>query len=999
MILRLVRTEEGNTSTSTALPTPIPSPKPTPTPIPDVALAELFANTITTPGKPVPSLSPSPARALSCPPMPVTPIPIPEYVAAAIRIYDFYTWAIYITAFDELPYIYMTTDDYPALQALCNSAGYATNSTIVRFWLPDTSCQQYVTLSYVGTNPQPPTPSLGNATTSVPGTTITETIPAIPAPVMPAEITPLINSITNTITQQISSPILESSADLSTISTAIEAPYIADLEDIYTTTTNLTGDIIRPQVTAINQLYDDTYPVGISPPTVDQIISGEIPYNPNLPPGASTCPAPIINVAPAAVSCPAPAAITFSPQITVNVPQQDRPTVSVSTAPITIDVPAPVPAPVAEVPEAPIVEVVIEPTPTPTPSPTPMEEPLEEVIEPPKPDIEVPSTDPAVYGASTLEDRNYLYGKAPYKVGKFNLGNGSNWENTSACISLQERSGPFEDKWFHKLLGITTYEKAGGFIKSLSQITYIGQGLSEGLWGFTDYIVSVIEAIPNSFIEGSFGKSAGPFIGLTLSGFGSKFGMPLDILTKGLLYDYQYLHANGIPSESDFVNLFLADFIDEKALECMVKANGSYYSWYQKLAGSNRQRVAIDQIIALHRRGIYTEEEANKELRGNGVLTDFDKTSFYRSTEAMPTVSDIVRFMVRDADDNEIASKYRTDEGLKEKYGPQLQSWAKGQGITDEVMKYYWRSHWEIPSNTQLFEMLHRLRPDRPDAAAEGNIVIDADDIKNALIVNDTLPVWADALMAISYKPLTRTDAQRAFMIDAVSKEELYASYRDLGYSDANAERLVRFTMQLKAKRKQASGGTEKVTAVLKYYKGYLIGRTEALQRLKNGGLSDTGAEDALAIADRQRKNDSQMACIKGLKKKYMIYAVDPNEVIAELRSIGVAIENVTPLLATWNCERGSKLKELSLAQIASAYKNNVISPEEYMQRIERLGYQDADGVIIFESVRGAKDNRNRTDKVTELPGDKKTPTEKIAAAGAIMNAALEGLGLRKPPQ
>ena len=47
------------------------------------------------------------------------------------------------------------------------------------------------------------------------------------------------------------------------------------------------------------------------------------------------------------------------------------------------------------------------------------------------------------------------------------------------------------------------------------------------------------------------------------------------------------------------------------------------------------------------------------------------------------------------------------------------------------------------------------------------------------------------------------------------------------------------------------------------------------------------------------------------------------------------------------------------------------------MQRIERLGYQDADGVIIFESVRGAKDNRNRTDKVTELPGDKKTPTEK----------------------
>jgi hypothetical protein len=999
MILRRVRTEEGGTSTSTALPTPIPSPSILDIAGGDAALAEIFANTITPPGKPIPSLMFSPSPTPTPTPAPLTwptacsnyyTIGIPEDVALAVRNGD-------NIPMDELKNQLLITlglntsiNLFPFFFDIALSPVPISGEWAVMFGPPDPTITTCVTATYGGYQ----TP-----TTSVPGTTITDTIPAIPAPQMPNEVRPLINSITNTITQQIAAPILESGSDLLTVTNAIADSYNADLEDIYTTTTNLTGDIIRPQVTAINQLYDDTYPVGISPPTVDQIISGEIPYNPNLPPGASTCPAPIINVAPAAVSCPAPAAITFSPQITVNVPQQDRPTVSVSTAPITIDIPAPVPVPVAEVPEVPEIEVVIEPTPTPTPSPTPMEEPVEEVVEP----TPTPAPTPYLGGNFTIPTTPTKPPPPPtpkpYKVGKFNIGNGSDWSNTTACTSLTERSVDIGDTWFHQLLGITTYANAGSFITGIASIPVLGSAFAQGIWGFTDYIVSVIEAVPKSFIEGTFGKSAGPFIGLTLAGFGSKFGMPLDILAKGLLYDYQYIHANGIPSESDFVNLFLADFIDEKALECMVKANGSYYSWYQKLAGSNRQRVAIDQIIALHRRGIYTEAEANKELRGNGVLTDFDKSSFYRSTEAMPTVSDIVRFMVRDADDNDIASKYRTDEGLKEKYGPQLQSWAKGQGITDEVMKYYWRSHWEIPSNTQLFEMLHRLRPDRPDAAAEGNIVIDADDIKNALIVNDTLPVWADALMAISYKPLTRTDAQRAFMIDAVSKEELYASYRDLGYSDANAERLVRFTMQLKAKRKQASGGTEKVTAVLKYYKGYLIGRTEALQRLKNGGLSDTGADDALFIADRQRKNDSQMACIKGLKKKYMIYAVDPNEVIAELRSIGVAIENVTPLLATWNCERGSKLKELSLAQIASAYKNNVISPEEYMQRIERLGYQDADGVIIFESVRGAKDNRNRTDAITELPGDKKTPTEKIAAAGAIMNAALEGLGLRKPPQ
>ena len=998
MINRLVRIESKDDLDPLSV-TPIASISSPVLSLEDIAYLQntgqqsLLDNILASTSSPSPSPTPSPAPILSnsCPPDPTPqPIAIPEAIAEAVRQGNQGPYNSFIVGMISPPYRADYTDTANLL-ALCNSEIPTVSSTVQQVeLLVGFGCLHYVAMLYAGT---------GQLPTSVPGTTITDTIPVIPAPQMPNEVRPLINSITSAVTQQISSPILESSADLSTISTAIEAPYIADLEDISTTTTNLTGDIIRPQVTAINQLYDDTYPVGISPPTVDQIISGEIPYNPNLPPGASTCPAPIINVAPAAVSCPAPAAITFSPQITVNVPQQDRPTVSVSTAPITIDVPAPVPAPVAEVPEAPIVEVVPSPSPSPSPAPTPIEEPAfeaapeeeEYIEEPPVPDPASPNieAETAAYDA---------YHNTPSTPNVYPVA--MDWSSTAPCLAFQAQSAAYATNWAHKLFGVDKVSAYYGPFSWLKAIPLVGDALNDGLFSLTGMLATTIETLPGIIMGTNVGQATPSFLTLTLCGFLDKYlGLPALYLSRGFQYDLNYLFPQSIPSESDFVNLFLADFIDEKALECMVKANGSYYSWYQKLAGSNRQRVAIDQIIALHRRGIYTEAEANKELRGNGVLTDFDKTSFYRSTEAMPTVSDIVRFMVRDADDNDIASKYRTDEGLKEKYGPQLQSWAKGQGITDEVMKYYWRSHWEIPSNTQLFEMLHRLRPDRPDAAAEGNIVIESDDIKNALIVNDTLPVWADALMAISYKPLTRTDAQRAFMIDAVSKEELYASYRDLGYSDANAERLVRFTMQLKAKRKQASGGTEKVNAVLKYYKGYLIGRTEALQRLKNGGLSDTGAEDALAIADRQRKNDSQMACIKGLKKKYMIYAVDPNEVIAELRSIGVAIENVTPLLATWNCERGSKLKELSLAQIASAYKNNVISPEEYMQRIERLGYQDADGVIIFESVRGAKDNRNRTDMVTELPGDKKTPTEKIEKAGAIMNAALEGLGLRKPPQ
>jgi hypothetical protein len=296
MILRVVRTEEGSTSTSTALPTPIPSPS---TPVPslkDIAYLQntgqqsLLANILASTSSSSPSPSPTPTPA----PAPAStyrcydgPLAVPEIYAEQMRNGSFTGFELYLASMNT-PTCGWSNRVIPALTALVNSPVPVLRMDCVAWEnIPAIGPEWFIPVTYSGTQ---------NPTTSIPGTTITNTTPAIPAPVMPAEVTPLINSITSAVTQQISSPILESSADLATISNAIEAPYIADLEDISTTTTNLTGDIIKPQVTAINQLYDDTYPVGISPPTVDQIISGEIPYNPNLPPGASTCPAPILSL-------------------------------------------------------------------------------------------------------------------------------------------------------------------------------------------------------------------------------------------------------------------------------------------------------------------------------------------------------------------------------------------------------------------------------------------------------------------------------------------------------------------------------------------------------------------------------------------------------------------------------------------------------------------------------------------------------------------------------
>jgi hypothetical protein len=748
-------------------------------------------------------------------------------------------------------------------------------------------------------------------------------------------------------------------------------------------------------VNTMGEVYQEAYPIGLAIPTPEQIISGEpvyspygigadIPFtptpSPTLPPMPSpegyqgtypplppttppgvTCPAPV-------VQCPPPPDINFAPNIVVNIPKPDGTNVTVN-----VSAPSPTEPYEAQEPEAP------------TPSPTP--------TEPTEPS---PAPTPYLGGNYTIPTTPTKTPPPPtYHPGKYAIPaiqDGADWSSAAACSELDARGTTWDDKWFNKLLGITTYENANDLIKGIASIPLVGPSIALGVWSWAEYFASVVGAVPSTFLGGKFGKSAGPFLGLAIAGLGEKIGLPLTFLTKGLLYDLQYTNPQTIPGETEFTSLYLANGISADEFTCMVQANGSYPSWWQRIAQANRTRISNEQIIQLNRRDLIGPEAAFSMLRGNGVLNENDAKLMYTASEALPTVSDIVRFMVRDADDNDVAARYGTDAALNTKYGAQLQSWAKGQGITDKVMQYYWRSHWEIPSNTALFEMYHRLRPAKTGQGLTGGITVSRDDIKDALVVNDVLPFWADRLMEISFKPLTRTDAQRAYFIDAIDENELKDSYLDLGYNEDNADRLVRFTNQLKGKRKQATGGTEKATSVLKYYKNFLLTDSEATARLKNGGLSDKAAIEAMSIASKQRSNDSQLSCIKGVHSKYKRFIYGDNEARQDLIAIGVPIENIDKLVANWNCERGNKPKELSAAQVCKAYKNELIDEMEYLRRLQAIGYGRDEAGIIFELC-----TRPPAPKTTKAgaPVVPKTQAEKdaqTAAARAVTQAALDQL-------
>lgn len=840
-------------------------------------------------------------------------------------------------------------------------------------------------------------------------------------PVGPEEVT---NEVTNAVTNQINNELEQVEQSRSQLESAIQGQqtYVMD---------QVEPSIGKPLVRIENQLQTmlgdaigGGYQVGVGLPTIDQIISGEPvyspygigpymeqppyqpqtgggyptggyngdqPYYPQTPatgggyptagyPGtpAPSCPAPV-------VQCPPPApppAISFNPVINVSVPKGDSPTVSTQ-----------VPEGEGEYtysPECPVCPEA-EPCPTYEPSPQePEEEPAPEepateepAPEEPAPEEQAPEEEPEL----TIEEF-IVSGPRQFE----NPPAGGNWGSSAAC---GYSTGKLDNFWAYNLFGYsnvgTSAARAPAWIEALNRTQLVGPTLARVADNILVGIAGLLTSSVNQAAGEAVAATGGGILARVISGIITRWvGFDADYFTRGYQYDINYHNPQTIPSEADFVQLFLGNAIDEKTLECMVRANGSYFSWYKLLASVNRTKPSIDQIISLNRRGAIGDETAQEYLRQNGVTNNFEAGLFYKATEAVPTVSDIVRFMVRDADDNQVAEKYGTDSNLNTKYGEQLKAWARSQGITDEVMKYYWRSHWDIPSNTALFEMYHRLRPKRAAGDTNPEVVTTEKDIEDALIVNDMLPFWAKRMLAISFRPLTRTDAQRAYFIDAISEAELFDVYMDLGYKSEDARRLVNFTNQLKKKRAQGAGSAEKPVTTLKYFRNYIISRQEAFSRLQAGGLSEAQSNEALNIAETQRKNESTLVCLKGIKAAFKKLALDDFTVRDKILGLGIPPENVEPIVAQWKCERSSKPKYLTAAQACKLRKEDLISEEEYKRRLGSLGYDEMEAELISQLCQNpafAPKGRGKKAAAAAAPMDGMAQT---AAARSIIAAAAQ---------
>ncbi len=373
---------------------------------------------------------------------------------------------------------------------------------------------------------------------------------------------------------------------------------------------------------------------------------------------------------------------------------------------------------------------------------------------------------------------------------------------------------------------------------------------------------------------------------------------------------------------------FLGNQIDPTQLRCLAQANNRCWEPFATKIETSRSKWIPAELVTLRRRQLITDPEFYDGFRRLGYLYPEQADRLYDLSEQIPFVSDLLRFMVRDVDDANLVTLYGMDTDFDVKWSGKTKEWSQKQGVTEDYARRAWRAHWSVPAPGQLFEMYHRLRNTPvPAGFADWREVV-----TKALEQQDILPFWIPHFLSISFRPLTRVDAKRAFDIGALDQSDLRSAFIDLGYSDSNADTLTRFTYYDKINREKSG----KYTGL--YVRGE-IDITAFRAYLVNRGFDQFGQDQVVQFAKEQIEGKRRSRCIASYKTRFMKGEYDASAATGLLVMLPMDAGDASHIVGGWECEFAASDHHDTARRTIGWYKAGLITEIELRRRLTHLGY------------------------------------------------------------
>ncbi|MDD5511572.1 MAG: hypothetical protein PHI12_12290 [Dehalococcoidales bacterium] len=298
------------------------------------------------------------------------------------------------------------------------------------------------------------------------------------------------------------------------------------------------------------------------------------------------------------------------------------------------------------------------------------------------------------------------------------------------------------------------------------------------------------------------------------------------------------------------------------------------------------------------------------------------------TSQFYPSGTDFITFAVRDVFNPEVVQS----GGLDEAFPQDIVEFAEKAGMPEDILRWYWRAHWQLPSPQMGFEMLQRR-------------LIDEDELRSLLRAADWAPGWIDNIMAISYNPITRVDARRMWETGVLDDEGYKNAMMDLGYNEESAQLYVDWA---KANATSAEKDLTQTT-VIKAYNTGLMTRETAKGYIQRFGYDADEAELIVTLEDQKVAEEILGNEIGLLQWQYSRAEIVEDTFLRKMEELGIPRAEATRYLSKAEADKVKRAKLPPIESIKRWYQGELITQAEAKDYLTRSGYRAKERDLFIE--------------------------------------------------